>query len=153
MAVLRAIQSGRLKSSVVTGANGKRAISNAALADQEWAGNTDLTKAPHYVQEREAARELPADGSPGESVASAAARVKHWDAKLRELKFKEAAGELVLARDVTRKVTEKFHHCKARLLALPSRARQDLPHLTLTDVAKLEEIVREALESLVEVDK
>lgn len=185
MAVSRAVRAGRLVASVVRLPNGKPAIADPDLADREWVANTDHTKAPAYVKEREAARaralassppppapptppavevdpapaELEPEPSPasqvGEpldelSVATASARLKKWQADLAELKFREAARELLPARDVERRLVDVFSACKVRLLALPSRAKQALPHLSVSDLEELERIVREALEDLTE---
>jgi phage terminase Nu1 subunit (DNA packaging protein) len=46
-----------------------------------------------------------------------------------------------------------FTACKTRLLAIPSRARQALPHLVAADLGVLEALIREALEDLVEAKK
>ena len=39
--------------------------------------------------------------------------------------------------------------CRTRLLGIPSKAKQQLPHLSLSDLEVLEALVREALEGLV----
>lgn len=51
MAVSRAIAQGRLPRSSARNAAGVPRILDAALADQEWAQNTDYTDAPHGVRE------------------------------------------------------------------------------------------------------
>lgn len=56
MAVQKAIKSGRLSACLGTDAKGRVQIANTELAVNEWRRNTDLTKAPIYVQERAAAR-------------------------------------------------------------------------------------------------
>lgn len=149
MAVSDAIRQGRLVKSVVRVENGDPKIADPDLADQEWAAHTDHSKAPAYVKERESARVVvvapPAEGA---TLSEASAAEKVWKAKLAELKYRELAGELVEAADVEREVTNYIMECKTRLLGLPSRARQLMPELTIGQVAKLEDLVREALESL-----
>jgi hypothetical protein len=82
------------------------------------------------------------------TVADESVRVKHWDANLKELKYRVAARELIPARDVEQRMVTVFVECKSKLMAIPSRAKQVLPHLTLDDMATLEGLVREALEGL-----
>ncbi len=124
----------------------------AALA--EWHANGDYTDAPHRAPVLTSAPapaptpEPTPDVEAGEGLASAAARDKHWRAKLSELKFKEAAGELVPVVDVERRVADEAARAKTRLLAIPSRAKQAIPHLTAADLAIVEGLVREALEEL-----
>jgi hypothetical protein len=175
MSVSRAIARGRLSKSVVREANGTPRISNPELADQEWDENTDLSKAPGYVKARAdaAAPRLvpvptppaPVAPAPGEELGEEeeepeggeglklgleSAREKHWKAKLAELKYREREGELVEAKLVEKKLAGTYAQVRTKLLGVPSRARQLLPHLNAADVGVLEDLVREALEDLVE---
>lgn len=160
MAVSFAVRDGRLVESVARDKFGQPKISDPDLADREWdantsaehriraAGNVDVraplaTSAPTVATD-EAGEPL--------NVASAAARSKHWEAKLRELKFKEAAGELTPSAEVARVIADEATRAKTRLLAIPSRARQAMPHLTTPDLATLEALIREALEELASGD-
>lgn len=152
MAVQRAIKAGRLKDCLNDGGQ----IVDPELADREWDRKTDLSRAPMYVREHAASRAPaapgaaapPDDGEVVPDMADASAREKHWRAKLAELKFKEAAGELVPAAGVRSELEGVFRSCRTRLLGIPSRARQLLPGLSVADVGKLEDLVREALEDL-----
>lgn len=172
MAVSEAIKNGRLVKSVVRNEFDQPKIADPDLADREWEANTDSTKRmnaaggvdpmfgtatlgapipPERFEDDDGEpvppkREL--DDSGAETVASATQRLKAAQADLAELKFKEAARELVPARDVEARLVSVFTSCKTRLLAIPSRARQALPHLTNADVASIETLVREALEEL-----
>lgn len=103
----------------------------------------DMDNPPEPVIEKD-----PENGH--ETVASATQREKHWKANLAELNFREAAKELVPAIDVERRLIAVFTSCKSRLLAIPSRALQALPHLVAADLLVLEELVREACEDLSE---
>jgi hypothetical protein len=143
VAVQRAIREGRISASVVEGR-----IIDPDLADREWDTYTDPTRLPARVIDQ---RSAAASGSPavaGMSTVEAATADKFWKAKLSELKFRQEAGELVPAADVEHRLEDVFLSCRTRLLGLPSRARQALPHLTLEDLAVLEGLVREALEEL-----
>lgn len=149
MAVSRAVKKGTLKECVVRDEHGRPKISDPDLADREWAANTDYTDAPYAVAQKAAdyARQAPA---PSEELnfAEAGAKEKYWKAQLAELKYKQEAAELVPAAEVRSKVEGAFRTCKTRLLAIPSRARQAIPHLTVEETASLEDLIREALEEL-----
>jgi phage terminase Nu1 subunit (DNA packaging protein) len=148
VAVQRAIKAGRLSQSVVNGR-----IVDPDLADREWESTTDLSKAPGYVRERADQRaeqepDVVMSAHEGMSLSEASAVEKIWKAKAAELKFRQEARELVPAKEVENRLTAVFHTCKTRLLGVPSRAKQSLPHLTVADIAALEALVREALEEL-----
>lgn len=150
VSVQRAIKKGRLVHSVRDGV-----IIDPALADREWAANTDYTKAPASVIDGLAPRSegagAAAAGIPeleGGTVGEASAADKYWKAKLSELKFREAAGELVPAKDVAASVSDAYASARTRLLAVPAAARQRLSALTLQDTLVLEELIREALSDL-----
>lgn len=152
-AVLAARDKGRLVECFRDGSGAMTAqIQSATLADQEWERKTDLSRAPIPVRQRTAGLVVSAppadDGDAVPDMADASAREKHWRAKLAELKFKEAAGELVPAAGVRSELEGVFRSCRTRLLGIPSRARQLLPGLSVADVGKLEDLVREALEDL-----
>lgn len=149
--VYMAIKKGRLSLSI---ANGK--IIDVALADQEWAANTDLNKAPAYVKDRarlnavvaRPPHETTGGPAPQGSIADASAREKHWKAVTAEINAREAAGELVKKADVRQAYDSVFLACRSHFLGIPTRLRQLRPHLTLEDLAALEALVREALEAL-----
>lgn len=165
MSVSVAVRDGRLSRSVVRDEHGQPKIADPDLADREWEANTDVVKranaaggvlapsrsAPPRVVADELepeAKQFDEDGA--ETIGSATQRLKAAQADLAELKFKEAAGELVPARDVEARLVNVFASCKTRLLAIPSRARQALPHLVTADMAVIEGLIREALEDLAE---
>src|SRR4051794_30803735 len=66
-AVLRAIARGRLSASLTT-IDGVTKIADVALADQEWAATTDLSKAPDAVKVRAATALRPAGQAEGPST-------------------------------------------------------------------------------------
>lgn len=153
-AVRRAVKAGRLTGACVArDADGNcLGIFDFATADREWAENTS---ADHRERATGAARgdgpEIDAENPTalvGMTKAQADTVTAIWKAKRSELEFKQAAGELVPARDVAQKLAGVFSQCKTRLMALPSRARQELPHLSVGDIGVLETIIREALEDL-----
>lgn len=169
-AVAHAIRMGRLLKSVVmvrVGGQLRPKIADAALADREWAANTDLSRAPISVKDAAAERVLtpvPPEEPPEDheaeqqdeddedeipALAEASAREKHFRAKLAELKYRQVAGQLVDAKAVEAAMVDAFTACRTHLLGLPAKAKQSLPHLTLADVEALDLIVRDALELLV----
>ena len=162
-AVSRAIKRGRLKKSVVYDSTGKAWIADVGLADQEWVRNSSLTTAPPAVRERLVAaraqlppRPPPADGVPRPrdednddlTLTQATAVEKRWRAKIVELEYRKKAAELVPALEVKARLVDVFSSCRAKLLGVPTRAKQRLPHLSKKDVIVLDELVREALEAL-----
>ncbi len=168
-AISEAIRSGRLVKCLVRNEFGQPKIADAALADREMAENTDQTRArgplfpalaapvPVLVASLPPSRpafdiEPPTTDKPPalqvEDNATATQRLKSAQADLAELKRDVERGELVLASEVKKKLEGVFASCKTRLLAIPSRARQALPHLVNADVLVIEDLVREALEDL-----
>ncbi len=170
MAVGRAVKVGRLKECLEV-VNGVARIKDVALADKEWEANTDagmqlralgLTTPPATLAAAMAkARPHPdphpptIDSPPAEEgevpvldFQAARTRKEVALADMAELKFKEAAGELIPARDVERQLAGYLVNCKTRLLALTSRAKQALPHLVTADLEAIDALVREALEEL-----
>jgi hypothetical protein len=139
-------------------------IADVKLADQEWAANTDLSRAHDDVKEKAAqqgrvlvfhepqphggALQRQVAPSPDPSIAAASAQEKHWRAKKAELDYKRAAGELVNAMEIQARIVDMFTTCRAKLLGLPSKAKSQIPHLTIADINTLDTIVRESLEAL-----
>lgn len=153
-AVSKAVQVGRLRASV-TRVRGAPKIRDAELADREWAATTDLTRATADIARRGERPASPAPSAGGEASAGEdlvlseeLAREKYWKANIAELEFRERKGELVEAKDVAKKLADIFAICRGKLLGIPTRLRQSLPHLSVQDVAKAEELLREALEDL-----
>lgn len=162
-AVQAAIRKQRLSASLQR--EGKKVWIDAAVADQEWAANTDLTKAPTAVKERAAAREeepaaadapeldgtLPLEGGTLEGVltlSQVAIAEKYWSAKRKELEYQARAQELVPAKDVSDRLTGIFTRCRTKLLGIPAKLKTALPQLSHQEVSLIDGLVREALEEL-----
>jgi hypothetical protein len=157
MTVHQAVKAGRLVQCVATDEAGKfLGITDPFLADKEWAENTDVTKAPPKEQAKAAARARVLGGAPaepdGESLANASAREKFYAAELKKLKFLEASRVLVPAAEVKARLVDEYSACRTRLLAIPSRAKQALPELTVAHLAVIEGLIREALEDLADAE-
>lgn len=155
MAVSDAVKHGRLRASVGRDENNQPKIANVELAKKEWLENGDYSRAPHMAP---TAAEIAAVAGPAPqadaevpgSMLDAGTRQKHWNALLAEAKYKKTIGTLILASEVQREWTETLAQCRTKLLALPSQVRQAIPALTLDDVVLVENLVRAALEDLVE---
>jgi hypothetical protein len=174
MAVSEAIKNGRLVHSVIRvnaagflDPAGVPKIVDFALADQEWAKNTDTQKranaagglvAPDFHGPAPVPLPLVAQPSPRpspvedvETIASATERLKTAQADLAELNLQEKRGELVSAADVSREWSNILSQARSKLLGVPTRFRQAVPTATTENVATLENLIREALEDLVAV--
>lgn len=165
VAVGRAVKVGRLKDCLEV-VSGVARIKDVALADREWEANTDagmqlkalgLTTPPAALaalMARPSPLPSPTFDNPPEpedtvgDFQAARTRKEVALADMAELKFREAAGELIPARDVERQLSGYLVNCKTRLLAIPSRAKQALPHLVAADLVVLEGLLRESLEEL-----
>lgn len=128
-AVQKAIDAGRLKASVGRDGAGRPTITNPEVADLEWDATT---RTPVDTPDLQAAR----------------ARREQALAELAELKLAQARGELVEAAEVERTIVDTFTRCRTKLLGLPARVKQQIPHLSADDVATINALVREALEDL-----
>jgi hypothetical protein len=71
-------------------------------------------------------------------------------ANLLELERKQKEGLLLPAEQVQKVWANSVAIVKTKLLAVPSRLRQRIPHLTLEEIAIAEDLIRESLEELSE---
>lgn len=137
---------------VVSHAARLAALPSAAPAEDpaEWLAAHEAEEGAPPPAERPARAE-PEDPSAhdGMELLEANRIEKIWKARLAELKFKEAAAELVPAVDVRRKLTERLAGLRTALLGIPSQVKQAIPALTTVEVAKIEALVVEALQDLV----
>lgn len=133
-AVSKAITDGRLRDSV-TRVRGAPKIADPELADREWDTNT---------RPRVGAEATP---SP---LLQARVRREQAAADHAELELAQRRGELIPIADARRDVVEKFTIVKTRILAVPSRVAQRLPHVASFVLPVLDELLREALDELAE---
>lgn len=78
------------------------------------------------------------------------ARTEFEKANLLELDRKTKEGMLLPREQVERVWSNAITIARTKLLGVPTRVRQRVPHLTLEEVATMEELIREALEELAE---
>lgn len=71
-----------------------------------------------------------------------------YKAKIARLEYEEAAGNLVNAEEVKKEFASMISIARSHLLAIPSKLKGRLPHLTVDEISILDELVREALESI-----
>lgn len=76
------------------------------------------------------------------------ARLARAQADAQELKNATLRGELVQASEVEREWSDTLRALRSQLLALPSRIRADLGHLSASDVAQIDRIMRDTLAEL-----
>ncbi len=161
--VKRAIDRGRIRAGVVRDAAGRPWI-DAEVADREWAAATDLTTAPPAVREQlerggvvasapsappppsEGGDEYPGVGDPT-SLSEQSAREKYWKANQAELEYRRRAAELVEASEVEAGWVSVVSAARSKMLAVPTRFKQQFPDLTDKHVAGLDALVREVLEA------
>ncbi len=175
MAVSAAIRDGRLVKSVVRNQYGDPKIADPVLADQEWAANTNHASVSDAAREIQAtvraAAGLPPAPAPApapvheaeeplgstdpgdiEQIGSSSAKAKFFEAALKELKFKQAAGELVPSVEVRREWAELLSSVRTKLLEIPNRVKQQIPDLEVAEISIITDLVREALADLVEAE-
>ncbi len=81
------------------------------------------------------------------------ARLAKEQADGQELKNKQARGELLLAPDVAREWIDIQRRVRGGVLAVTSRVRARLPHLTPADAVEIDSEIRLALEALSNDDR
>lgn len=88
------------------------------------------------------------DAEHAANLSAERARLAKEQADAQALKNGVARGEFVKAEAVTREWGEVLRKVRSRVLAVPSRLRSALPHLTTRDVAEIDREMRTALEEL-----
>lgn len=154
-AVKNAIEDQRLKNSVRKNEKGKWEIL-PDIADIEWNANTDVSKQNNLKNKipRPTAHIKPGfkvnsdSGNSAMDFNSAKAQREYYLAELARLEFEEKSEKLIDADEAKSTWFKIITETKTKLLSLPTKARANLPHLTLADVSVLERLVRESLEEL-----
>lgn len=134
-ALRKAIRSGRVDRGVTTGPGGRVVITDGAAVMQAFRDNRDDS------QDRNGQAK-------GPTLLAAELRVKAARAEKLEQDAAERSGRLVPADDVEDRWTTRVVRARTKLLGLPSRIKQRVPHLTVAELAEIDGLVREALEEL-----
>jgi len=82
------------------------------------------------------------------SLTAERARLAREQADGIAMKNAQARGELLPAAEVARVWSDTLRGLRARLMALPSRLRADLPHLSASDVAQIDREMRDTLSEI-----
>lgn len=142
-AVSKAVAAGRLRESIVS-VGGVPKIADVELADREWEANTrqrvDGPRQPPQAQGRSEA-DVP-------DYMVSRARRESALADMAEIEVLEKKGALVPVDQARSDVIEIFTVVKTKLLGVPSRLAQQLPHVAAAVVPVLDTFIREALEEL-----
>lgn len=158
-AVSKAAKMGRI--STVLDERGKRKI-DPELADREWVRNTDqskyrepepLTPRPFVPAQEPPAPEVeatpPEEEKPkGPTYAQSRAVREVFSARLAKLEFEQKSGRLVDGEEMRKLWVSVAGIVKTKILALPTKAKQLIPRLTIEEYEILERIARESLEEL-----
>jgi len=144
--VRRGVFKGRLTKSVIDTPGGYKIV-DVELADREWAASANHGTLPAADRERLDGDEIP-EISEDMTLTEASVIEKRWRGKMVQLEYRKKAGDLIEASEVEAGLAEVFSECRTKLLGVPIRARQRLPHLTKEDMLVIEELQREALEAL-----
>jgi len=134
-AVRRAVKDGRI--TVNNDDHGRPRI-DPDTAGREWAENT------RYRIEASGARGLQktVDSVPKRNIKDVRAVRETYEAKLVELKYKTATGELVRADEVLARWSSIITMTRTKLLAVPSRAKIRMPELNAAQVLVIEDLIR-----------
>lgn len=129
-------KAGLLPRSASQDAKGRWRI-DSALGAEEWVASAPL-RVPKRGDDSGAIR----------AWREARARREMALAKLAEDDLRRRRGELVEVAKVQRGLEDANARARLKLLGIPSRMHQRLPHLTHADVLEVESAIREALEEL-----
>lgn len=156
VAVLKAIESGRLTEPAVLKENGRWRI-DATLADAQWAGNTNPVTIPGRSKPPPAALPPPADtgrrphaAGGGPSLAEAKRAKAVYEAELTRLELQQTKGESVMVEEVKKEASRLGRQLRDLMLIIPSRNAAQLATMGDTEAirALLEQEIESALRGL-----
>lgn len=121
-------------------------------ADADWEANTNPVGS---LRQRTPPPAAPAENpmvlSPNqarERYAAIRAEREDWERRLAQLKYEEKAGLLVSAAESAARYDKFVVITTSNLLALPAKIKGELPHLSARDIARIDLLLREAMEAL-----
>ena len=118
---------------------------NPETADREWAENTNQAQARPKNPDANASGDLK-----GPSYAQSRAIKEAYHAKIAKIQFEQQSGKLVDLDEFKDKWLRVVSATRTALLAVPSKVKSQIPHLTLEEVNLVDELIREALEEISE---
>jgi hypothetical protein len=143
VAVLKAIESGRLTEPAVRKANGRWQI-DAPLADAQWAGNTNNMPAGGELPEPPNTRQPHPEGG-GPSLAQAKRAKAVYEAELTRLELQREKGELILVDQVRQEAARLARQVRDLLLMIPSRTAAQVA--TMQDAEEIRGLLQAEIES------
>jgi hypothetical protein len=145
VAVLKAIESGRLTEPAVRKVDGRWHI-DATLADQQWAGNTDprgaLPPPPAPIDTRQP---HPAGGGPSLAEAKRARAV--WQAERERIELQQLKGELVSTAEVKAEAFNVARVVRDNMLAIPDRVIPTLA--SMSDLRAMHQYLTEEIRTAI----
>ena len=145
VAVLKAIESGRLTEPAVRKVDGRWHI-DATLADQQWAGNTDprgaLPPPPSPIDTRQP---HPAGGGPSLAEAKRARAV--WQAERERIELRQLKGELVSTAEVKAEAFNVARVVRDNMLAIPDRVIPTLA--SMSDLRAMHQYLTEEIRTAI----
>ena len=144
-AVQKAVKDGRLQASIVY-VEGKPKIADVALADKEWAANTDQSKpknsvsgnpkmkrgeiaGPPSASEKEAEKEASDKSQTNQTFAKARAIREQFSAAIAKLDYDERTGKLILADNVRSTAFNASRRAREMLYTIPDRISPLFPEI------------------------
>lgn len=112
----------------------------------------DPPKAPPPHRDDPDDEGMDADIHDGMTFSDANRVEKIWKARQAKLDYEKKAGLLAPVAEFKAAMETIVTTSRTKLLALPSKAKQRLPHLTRADIDVLEQLLRESLEELCQQD-
>ena len=145
VAVLKAIESGRLTEPAVRKVDGRWHI-DATLADQQWAGNTDprgaLPPPPSPIDTRQP---HPAGGGPSLAEAKRARAV--WQAERERIELQQLKGELISTAEVKAEAFNVARVVRDNMLAIPDRVIPTLA--SMSDLRAMHQYLTEEIRTAI----
>jgi phage terminase Nu1 subunit (DNA packaging protein) len=111
-------------------------------ADADWQANTDP-----LVGNRSHAKASDTDEN-GRAYMHEKAERERLRRLQAQLEYEREVGLLAPVPDIEEQVAAVISGSRAKILALPSKVKQHLPHLTNADVLTIDRLIRESLEEL-----
>lgn len=125
-----------------------RDLAERGLVEKRGRGRYALSSVTIYIEHLRGVASGRGDEQHVFDLTRERARLAKEQADAQELKNAAFRGDLVQVEEVKREWADVLRTVRAKILAVPSRARQSLAHLTAHDVEKIDGELRRALEEL-----